>query len=102
MEIYGSFAEIKDCVGFELIKRLSIINSQMNNSNFKAFFKFSNGEKDADIVTLNERFTQDFVENVMSDCLPERIYVCGPPQFNRDIPEFALNCGFSKDRIIIV
>ena len=100
VEIYGSFPSIKECLGFELIKRLCIINSQMKDPTFKAFFKFSNGDKDFDVECLNGRLTQELVENILGKNMPERIYVCGPPQFNEDVPEFAKRNGFPQDKII--
>ena len=102
VEIYGSFPSIKECLGFELIKRLCIINSQMKNPTFKAFFKFSNGDKDFDVESLKQRVNQEFVEKILSENRPDHIYVCGPPQFNQDVPEFAKNFGFSKDKIILI
>lgn len=102
VEIYGYFTEIKDCVGFELIKHLGVICRQNKLPMFKAFLRFSNGDQCFDVERLNDRCSEQFVEKVLNEGPTERIYVCGPPQFNKDVPEFALNHGLTKDKIILI
>ena len=97
INLIGAFANEKEVLGLDIIKKLAEISNKYNRNNFTALMR---GYSDENIKGTKERFTADFLKTTLGPD-EERYYVVGPPKLNSHVFEALESIGVPKERIIL-
>jgi len=95
----GSFADEKEVLGLDIIKKLAEISKRFGKNNFRAVMK---GYGDENIERITERFSRDLFSKTIDVSKEERYFVCGPPTFNKQAVRNLAKLGVMKERIMLV
>lgn len=100
--LYAAFANPKEFLGSDIILPLYKLTKEHELPFFDMKIRYSRADE-LDYPTTSERFDSSFV----SSCLKqnenlEKIFVCGPPVMNKDIPQHFSKLGLSKDKVVLM
>ena len=100
--LYAAFANPKEFLGSDIILPLYKLCKENDLPFFNMTIRYSRSDE-LDYPTTNERFNDSFC----SSCLKqneniEKIFICGPPIMNKDIPKHFGNLGFNADKIVLM
>lgn len=101
ISLFASFEHGEDFIAKDIIEPLSDISSTYQLNLFDCYLSYGNASLINTIAGGNTRFTQDFIANHL-DTQAERIYICGPPKFNHDLPQFIKNLNVDPRKIFLV
>ena len=94
----GAFANEREILGLDIIKKLAEISNKYQINNFTAII---NGYSDQHILGTNEFFTQEFL-NKHVGLTEDKYYVVGPPMMNAQVHDGLVNLGVNKRKILLV
>ena len=102
LHVFASFAQIKDFVGFDICEKLLQVCLVKGLSNaFTLVIKAPDVKANEFYQVTDSDFDSVFIEkNVNNEC--EKVYICGPPQFNSTINTAVESLGLSDEKIILV
>ena len=96
--MYATFANEEEFIGKTIIEELIKIENRYKFNLFEAKIRIKHFHSDI-IPNFTERFNQSFINsNIRLDTL-EKIYICGPSFFCRDIHHYLINNKIEKNRI---
>jgi len=102
LHIFASFAQMNDFVGRDICEKLiqACRDSDMQDA-VKMTIRSREAKENELFTVTKESFDVAFIrKNVTSAC--ERVYICGPPVFNQQLPVAFEEIGLSKTKIIFV
>ena len=99
--LFASIVNTEDFYGRDILENLQELTHSTNQRMFSQNLSFGKKSLMENIMQGNKRFNEDFVMNNL-DMKAERVYICGPPVFNHDLPKIIQQTGFDKSRIILV
>ena len=94
----GAFANEREILGLDIIKKLAEISNKYQLNNFTAII---NGYSDQYILGTKEFFTQEFL-NKHVGLTEDKYYIVGPPMMNAQVHEGLVNLGVNKRKILLV
>jgi len=102
LQIFATFGSINDFVGLDMCEKLI---QACNDNEMEGAVKLTIRVKEPECSKLftwtNETFDEEFVNKyVGQEC--EKVYVCGPPAFNKKIPESLERLGINSSKIMLV
>lgn len=102
LHIYASFTEFEDFIGLDICKKIvRICKTKKYEDAFKITIRARNAKESEFYSVTEDSFDDLFIEeNLNFHC--EKVYVCGPPVFNLQIPISLELFGIPKDKIVLV
>ena len=99
--LYASFDQDEDYIAKDILEPLTDISNNYQLNLFSCYLSYSNTASDQSPIGGNVRYNQDFISNYL-DMTAERVYVCGPPKFNHEIPAFNKKLKYDPKKIYLV
>jgi len=100
--LYAAFPATDDFLGLEIVQKLCQLCKIHNKPYFEAFIKISQkGTNLEDVIMLNSRFTKEVVQSAVREDL-EKVYICGTPQFNKELSDLLSQIEVRTDKILFV
>jgi NAD(P)H-flavin reductase len=99
--LVAAFAVKEDFVGFKTIKKLLDISQENELNLFDMIIKLDKGKIEG-VQMWDSHFDMKFMMKHVNTNKVSRVYVCGPPKMNRNVPKSLERIGVSKSKIIVV
>jgi len=93
----GSFASEREMVGFDIVSKLAEINADYGLKNFRSVVR---GVRNENVQRIGKFDLEFLKENVGKNV--EKVMICGPPEFNRELLQWLRETGFESEKIQIV
>jgi len=102
LHVFAAFAQMSEFVAIDMCEKLIQVCQQTGiKDGFKLTVRAQNAQQNNLYNVTRERFDAGFVErNTERGC--EKVFVCGPPQFNQIVPAALAAIGISKSKIVLV
>jgi len=99
--LYVACSSIEEFVGLDIIQSLSEISKRHNKHWFDCVVKIPGQVKIGELVLSSNRFTVETLSRVVQNNVA-KAYICGPPEFNHDMPIMLEKAGLDVKKIVLV